>query len=171
MSTSNPSTVWETNRLFAQALVVHMKGVSDAGVYRKEQWSVPLAACLLELRSCAHQQKQQKVTPPPGPSTPPTPPTPSNHPTPYPPPPCFLPYSVDGSKPLFRVRVCVGTHRVLLGAILSGGVSWRGPEEGHCTGCCGSPAEPHPPTLPPGLPEIFRWADHHTFRLILTFLL
>ncbi|KAL0042524.1 hypothetical protein WJX79_002345 [Trebouxia sp. C0005] len=33
---------------------------SIAGVYRKEQWGVPLAAALLELRECAHQQKQTK---------------------------------------------------------------------------------------------------------------
>lgn len=33
---------------------------SIAGVYRKEQWGVPLAAALLELRECAHQQKQAK---------------------------------------------------------------------------------------------------------------
>ena len=32
------------------------------GVYRKEQWGVPLAAALLELRECAHQQKQTKVS-------------------------------------------------------------------------------------------------------------
>lgn len=31
------------------------------GVYRKEQWGVPLAAALLELRECALQQKQVKV--------------------------------------------------------------------------------------------------------------
>ena len=39
--------------------------VNDAAVYRKEQWGVPLAAALLELRECAHQQRQPKVNPPP----------------------------------------------------------------------------------------------------------
>ncbi|DBA90115.1 TPA: hypothetical protein ACH3X1_003431 [Trebouxia sp. C0004] len=33
---------------------------SIAAVYKKEQWGVPLAAALLELRECAHQQKQIK---------------------------------------------------------------------------------------------------------------
>lgn len=33
---------------------------SVAGVYRKEQWGVPLAAALLELRECAHLQHQHK---------------------------------------------------------------------------------------------------------------
>ena len=35
--------------------------VGVAGVYRKEQWGIPLAAALLELRECAHQQKRHKV--------------------------------------------------------------------------------------------------------------
>ena len=32
-----------------------------AGVYRKEQWQVPLAAALLELRECAQRQHKHKV--------------------------------------------------------------------------------------------------------------
>ena len=36
-------------------------GFAHAGVYRKEQWGVPLAAALLELRECAHLQHKQKV--------------------------------------------------------------------------------------------------------------
>ena len=38
-----------------------MTSVCNAGVYRKEQWQVPLAAALLELRECAHHQHKHKV--------------------------------------------------------------------------------------------------------------
>ena len=38
-----------------------MTSVCNAGVYRKEQWQVPLAAALLELRECAQRQHNHKV--------------------------------------------------------------------------------------------------------------
>ena len=38
-----------------------MMRVFHAGVYRKEQWQVPLAAALLELRECAQHQHKHKV--------------------------------------------------------------------------------------------------------------
>ena len=38
-----------------------IKMICPSGVYRQEQWGVPLAAALLELRECAHRQKRPKV--------------------------------------------------------------------------------------------------------------